>query len=84
MFEAILGISALATLVLLITWWLAGYLAGRLAFRRTRGRLQLAAGVLLALLGLAALVTAAAGSQPGHHIWHHDEIVTAANAIGPR
>jgi hypothetical protein len=59
MFEAILGISALATLVLLITWWLAGYLAGRLAFRRTRGRLQLAAGVLLALLGLAALVTAA-------------------------
>jgi uncharacterized protein YbjT (DUF2867 family) len=32
----------------------------------------------------AALITAAAGRQPGHHIWHHDEIVAAANAIGPR
>jgi FtsP/CotA-like multicopper oxidase with cupredoxin domain len=59
MFEAILGISTLVTPALLITWWLAGYLAGRLALRRTRGRLRLAAGVLLAFLGLAALVTAA-------------------------
>jgi uncharacterized protein YbjT (DUF2867 family) len=32
----------------------------------------------------AALVTAAAGSQPGRHVWHHDEIVAAAGAIGPR
>jgi len=56
MFEAVLGVSALVTPAILIAWWLAGYLAGRLVFW---GRLRLGVGVLLAVLGLAALLTAA-------------------------
>ena len=86
MFEAILGVSALVTPALLITWWLAGSLAGRLAFRRTRGRLRLAAGVLLAFLGLAALVTAAEAFVVGQ-LWSYgwmfvkDRMVLAASPL---
>jgi FtsP/CotA-like multicopper oxidase with cupredoxin domain len=60
MFEVVLAAGAMVAPALLAAWWLAGYLAGRLAFRRTRGRLRLGAWVLLAVLGLAGLLTAAA------------------------
>ncbi len=59
MFEAVLGVGAMVAPVLFAAWWLAGYLAGRLAFRNTRGRLRLGAWVLLAVLVLAGLLTAA-------------------------
>ena len=59
MFEVVLGVGVMAAPALLAAWWLAGYLAGRLAFRRTRGRLRLGAWVLLAVLGLAGLLTVA-------------------------
>ncbi len=58
MFEAALGISAMVALALLAAWWLAGYLAGRLAFCRTQRRLRLGAWTLLTVLGLAGLLTA--------------------------
>ena len=59
MFEAVLGVGALVAPALLAAWWLAGYLAGRLAFRRTRGRLRLGAWIVFASLGLAGLLTVA-------------------------
>jgi FtsP/CotA-like multicopper oxidase with cupredoxin domain len=59
MFEAVLFAGAIVAPALLAAWWLAGYLAGRLAFRRTRGRLRLGAWVLLTVVGLAGLLTAA-------------------------
>jgi FtsP/CotA-like multicopper oxidase with cupredoxin domain len=59
MFEAVLGAGTLIAPLLLAAWWFAGYLSGRLAFRRTRGRLRLGAWVLLTVLGLAGLLTAA-------------------------
>ena len=59
MFEVVLGVGVIAAPALLAAWWLAGYLAGRLAFRRTQGRLRLGAWVLLAVLGLAGLLTVA-------------------------
>ena len=70
MFEAFLGLGMLVTPALLIAWWLAGYLAGRLAFRRTRGRLRLGARILLAVVGLAALLTAAE-SFLGGALWSY-------------
>ena len=57
MFEAVLGAGAIIAPALLAAWWLAGYLAGRLAFRRTRGRLRRGAWILFAGLGLAGLLT---------------------------
>jgi FtsP/CotA-like multicopper oxidase with cupredoxin domain len=59
MFEAVLGAGTLIAPPLFLAWWLAGYLAGRLAFGRTRGRLRLGAWVLLTVLGLAGLLAAA-------------------------
>ena len=59
MFEAVLGVGTLIAPALFLAWWFAGYLAGRLAFRHTRGRLRLGARVLFAVLGLAGLLTAA-------------------------
>jgi hypothetical protein len=64
MFEAVLGAGTLIAPVLLAAWWFAGYLSGRLAFRRTRGRLRLGAWVLLTVLGLAGLLTAAGSCGP--------------------
>ena len=58
MFEAVLGIGAMVAPPLLAAWWLAGYLAGRLAFCRTQRRLRLGAWALLTVLGLAGLLTA--------------------------
>jgi FtsP/CotA-like multicopper oxidase with cupredoxin domain len=58
MFEAALGIGAMVAPALLAAWWLAGYLAGRLAFCRTQRRLRLGAWALLPVLGLAGLLTA--------------------------
>lgn len=58
MFEGLLAASAMLALALLAAWCLAGYLAGRLAFSRTRGRLRLGAWALLALLGLTGLLAA--------------------------
>ena len=57
MFEAALGVGVLVAPALLAAWWLAGYLAGRLAFRRMRGRLRLGAWILFTVLGLAGLLT---------------------------
>jgi FtsP/CotA-like multicopper oxidase with cupredoxin domain len=57
MFEATLGVGVLVAPALLAAWWLAGYLAGRLAFRRTQGRLRLRAWILFIVLGLAGLLT---------------------------
>jgi FtsP/CotA-like multicopper oxidase with cupredoxin domain len=59
MFEAVLGAGAMVAPTLLAAWWLAGYLASRLAFRRTRGRLRLGAWISLTVLGLAGLLTVA-------------------------
>src|ERR671917_144685 len=59
MFEAVLGVGAMVAPVLLAAWWLAGYLAGRLAFRRTQGRLRLGAWLLFTVLGLAGLLAVA-------------------------
>jgi FtsP/CotA-like multicopper oxidase with cupredoxin domain len=59
MFEAALGLGVMVAPALFGAWLLAGYLAGRLAFRRTRGRLRLGARVLLAVLGFAGLLTLA-------------------------
>jgi FtsP/CotA-like multicopper oxidase with cupredoxin domain len=58
MFEAVLGAGAMVAPALLAAWWLAGCLAGRLAFRRTRSRLRLGAWILFTVLGLAGLLTA--------------------------
>jgi FtsP/CotA-like multicopper oxidase with cupredoxin domain len=58
MFQSVLGIGAMVAPALLATWWLAGYLAGRLAFCRTQRRLRLGAWALLAVLGFAGLLTA--------------------------
>jgi FtsP/CotA-like multicopper oxidase with cupredoxin domain len=57
MFEAVLGVGAMLAPALLSAWLLAGYLAGRLAFRRTQGRLRLGAWTLFTVLGLAGLLT---------------------------
>jgi FtsP/CotA-like multicopper oxidase with cupredoxin domain len=57
MFEAALGVGVLVAPALLAAWWLAGYLAGRLAFRRTQGRMRLGAWILFIVLGLAGLLT---------------------------
>ena len=65
MFEAVLFASAAVALALLAAWWLAGYLAGRLTFGRTRGRLRLGARALLAVLGFAGLVSVAELSVVG-------------------
>jgi FtsP/CotA-like multicopper oxidase with cupredoxin domain len=59
MFEAVLGVGVLLAPALLAAWWLAGYLAGRLAFRRMRSRLRLGAWLLFTVLGLAGLLTVA-------------------------
>ena len=59
MFEQILGIDILTALLLPVAWGLAGYLAGRLAFCRTRGRLLVRARITLTILGLALLLVAA-------------------------
>ena len=59
MFEQILGIDMLTALLLPVAWGLAGYLAGRLAFRRTRGRLLVGARITLAILGLPLPLVAA-------------------------
>jgi len=59
MFEQILGIDILIALLLPVAWGLAGYLAGRLAFRRTRGRLLVGAWITFAVLGLALLLVVA-------------------------
>src|SRR3712207_8547416 len=59
MFEAALGLGVMVAPALLGAWLLAGYLASRLAFRRTRGRLRHGARVLLAVLGFAGLLTTA-------------------------
>jgi hypothetical protein len=59
MFEQILGIDILTALLLPITWGIAGYLASRLTFRRTQGRLLVSVGITLAVLGLAGLLVVA-------------------------
>jgi FtsP/CotA-like multicopper oxidase with cupredoxin domain len=59
MFEQILGIDILAALLLPVAWGIAGYLAGRLAFRPTRGRLLVSVRITLAVLGLAGLLVVA-------------------------
>jgi FtsP/CotA-like multicopper oxidase with cupredoxin domain len=59
MFEQILGIDILVALLLPVAWGIAGYLAGRLAFLRTQGRLQVGAWITLAVLGLTGLLVAA-------------------------
>ncbi|HEX2054417.1 MAG TPA: multicopper oxidase domain-containing protein [Actinomycetota bacterium] len=59
MFEAVLGIGTMVAPALLAAWWLAGYLAGRLAFCRTQRRLRLGVWALLTVLGLAGLLSAA-------------------------
>lgn len=59
MFEQILGIDILSALLLPVAWGIAGYLAGRLAFRRTRGRLLVSVWITFAVLGLAGLLVVA-------------------------
>ena len=59
MFEQILGIDILAALLLPVAWGIAGHLAGRLAFRRTRGRLLVSVRITFAVLGLAGLLVVA-------------------------
>jgi FtsP/CotA-like multicopper oxidase with cupredoxin domain len=59
MFEQILGIDILIALLLPVAWGIAGYLAGRLAFRRTRGRLRVGAWITFAVLGLGGLLVVA-------------------------
>ena len=59
MFEQLLGIDVLTALLLPVVWGITGYLAGRLAFRRTQGSLLVSARITLALLGLAGLLVVA-------------------------
>jgi hypothetical protein len=59
MFEQILGIDILAALLLPVAWGSAGHLAGRLAFRPTRGRLLVSVRITFAVLGLAGLLVVA-------------------------
>jgi FtsP/CotA-like multicopper oxidase with cupredoxin domain len=59
MFEQILGIDIIVALLLPVAWGIAGYLAGRLAFSRTRGRLRIGAWITLAVLGLGWLLVVA-------------------------
>ena len=59
MFEQILAIDILAAILLPAAWGLAGYLAGRLAFRRTRGRLLVSVRITFVVLGLAGLLVVA-------------------------
>ena len=71
MFEQILAIDILAALLLPAAWGLAGYLAGRLAFRRTRGRLLVSVRITFAVLGLAGLLVVAKllrSSSSGHTV----------------
>ncbi len=59
MFETILSTEVAVALLLLVTWWIAGYLVGRLAFRRTGGRLRFTAWSGLVVLGLAGSLVVA-------------------------
>jgi hypothetical protein len=59
MFERILVIDIFVALLLPVAWGIAGYLAGRLAFRPTRGRLLVSVSITLAVLGLAGLLVVA-------------------------
>jgi FtsP/CotA-like multicopper oxidase with cupredoxin domain len=70
MFEALLGAGVMVAPALLAAWLLAGYLASRLASRRTRGRLRLGAWTLFTVLGLAGLLTAVELSLVGQ-LWSY-------------
>jgi hypothetical protein len=59
MFERILVFDIFVALLLPVAWGIAGYLAGRLAFRPTRGRLLVSVRITLAVLGLAGLLVVA-------------------------
>jgi FtsP/CotA-like multicopper oxidase with cupredoxin domain len=80
MFEAALGLGVMVAPALLGAWLLAGYLAGRLALRRTRGRLRLGARVLLAVLGFAGLLTMAEAFVVGW-LWSYGWLFAADKGV---
>jgi hypothetical protein len=82
MFEQIIGIEILAALLLPVAWGIAGYLAGCLAFRRTRSRLLVSVRITLAVLGLAGLLVVAK-MVTIHQFWSygwlfaHDRVIVS-------